>query len=68
MRKSAGENGILETPCHYANTNAQMSAWTAEQKLLVRQAGLANREDRSARGDDMVLFLLRNDIDEEGAE
>ena len=31
---------------------------------MSRQAGLVDGDDFSARGDDLVLFISRNDIDE----
>ena len=62
---SAGENGILETPCFGVNsTNAYSSAWTERTRRMSRQAGLVDGDDFSARGDDLVLFISRNDIDE----
>lgn len=63
---SAGPDGILDTPCFGANTTNFWGAtgWTERQRRLSRQAGLIDGTDRSARGDDLVLFLLRNDLDE----
>lgn len=55
---SAGPDGRLETPCHESPGGGERA------RRLVRQAGLIDRSDRSARGDDLVLFLFRNDIDE----
>lgn len=70
---SAGPNGRLETPCFHLNdTNDWRAAdanWqSARFRRLVRQAGLIDGGDRQARGDDLVLFLERNDIDEGGGE
>lgn len=67
---SAGPNGILETPCYGANGTNFWGAtgWTERQRRLSRQAGLIDQADRTARGDDLVLFLLRNDIDEGRAD
>jgi prepilin-type N-terminal cleavage/methylation domain-containing protein len=62
---SAGPDGILQTPCFASNgTNWWATAWNEETRRLRRQAGLVNGDDRSARGDDMVCFLMRNDTDE----
>ena len=62
---SAGPDGILETPCFSRNsTNHYATSWNERTRRLSRQAGLIDRDDRSARGDDLVEFLLRNDIDE----
>lgn len=63
---SAGPNGILETPCFGANTTNFWGAtgWDERRRRLSRQAGLIDETDRSARGDDLVLFFSRNDIDE----
>ena len=55
---SAGPNGILETPCYSG------MSWNERSMRLVRQAGLIDSSDRSSRGDDLVLFLTRGDIDE----
>jgi hypothetical protein len=35
-----------------------------ESRRLSRQAGLIDGNNRAHRGDDLVLFLLRNDVDE----
>jgi len=65
---SAGPDGRLDTPCFGINaTNRWMSGWTEPRRRAVRQAGLIDG-DRTLRGDDLVLFLMRNDIDEEGVE
>ena len=62
---SAGANGVLETPCYGVNsTNITTSIATERDRRLVRQAGLIDRGDFAARGDDLVRFLNRNDIDE----
>ena len=62
---SAGPDGALQTPCFGENsTNWWATSWNARACRLRRQAGLVDGGDRSARGDDIVLFLLRNDIDE----
>lgn len=62
---SAGPDGILQTPCFTPNaTNWQFTSWNRTARRLSRQAGLIDGNDRSARGDDLVLFLSRNDIDE----
>lgn len=61
---SAGPDGILETPCYGANsTNWWATSWNEPTRRAARQAG---RVDGSlaARGDDLVLFLYRSDIDE----
>ena len=62
---SAGADGVLETPCYGVNsTNMTTSIASARDRRLVRQAGRIDRDDCAARGDDLVLFLNRNDIDE----
>ncbi|MBQ7189122.1 MAG: type II secretion system protein [Kiritimatiellae bacterium] len=62
---SAGPDGILQTPCFTANaTNWLFTSWNRDMRRLSRQAGLIDGDNRSARGDDLVLFLTRNDIDE----
>ena len=62
---SAGPDGVLQTPCFTANaTNWQFTSWNRDTRRLSRQAGLIDGDNRSARGDDLVLFLTRNDIDE----
>lgn len=69
---SAGPDGILRTPCHVANATNDWREigvnWLDErQRRISRQAGLIDGSDRSLRGDDIVLFLSRNDV-EEGEE
>jgi prepilin-type N-terminal cleavage/methylation domain-containing protein len=66
---SAGPDGVLSTPCYTVNaTNDWREVginWLdARQRRLSRQAGLVDGADRSLRGDDIVLFLSRNDVDE----
>jgi len=62
---SAGPDGRLSTPCFSANsTNWWATSWNERERRLCRQAGLIDGDDRSARGDDIVLFLTRNDLDE----
>ncbi|MBP5510263.1 MAG: type II secretion system protein [Kiritimatiellae bacterium] len=66
---SAGPDGRLSSPCFDSNgTNDWRSVggnWLDRHtRLLSRQAGLFDGEDRSMRGDDLVLFLNRNDTDE----
>ena len=63
---SAGPDGRLDTPCFASNTttNWWATSWNERKRRLCRQAGLIDGNDRSARGDDIVLFLVRNDIDE----
>ena len=62
---SAGPDGRLDTPCFQPNTtNRWATSWNERTRRLSRQAGLIDGDDRSARGDDLVLFLTRNDIDE----
>ena len=62
---SAGPNGILETPCYAVNmTNSFTTSWTERTRRLSRQAGLVDGTDRAARGDDIVWFLRRADVDE----
>jgi prepilin-type N-terminal cleavage/methylation domain-containing protein len=61
---SAGPDGILSTPCFALNlTNRWESSWNDSFRRLSRQAGREGL-DVSARGDDIVLFLRRNDTDE----
>jgi len=65
---SAGADGVLSTPCFRPNvSNAWETSWSADTRRLCRQAGRLGT-DISARGDDLVLFLLRNDTDEEADE
>lgn len=63
---SAGPDGVLSTPCFGANTTNFWGAtgWSERRRRLSRQAGLVDGSDRSARGDDLVLFFSRNDVDE----
>ncbi len=62
---SAGPDGRLDTPCFYPNmTNWWNTSFGERARRLSRQAGLIDSDDRRARGDDLVLFLTRNDIDE----
>jgi len=62
---SAGPDGRLDTPCFAANaTNWWTTSWNPRERRLCRQAGLIDGDDRSARGDDIVRFLVRNDMDE----
>ncbi len=61
---SAGPDGRLETPCFGVNlTNHWETTWSERVRRLSRQAGRYG-DDISTRGDDLVLFLERNDIDE----
>ncbi len=61
---SAGPDGRLDTPCYTLNrTNSHFNAWSRRTMLLSRQAG-RNGGDVSMRGDDLVLFLERADVDE----
>jgi prepilin-type N-terminal cleavage/methylation domain-containing protein len=66
---SAGPDGVLSTPCYTVNeTNDWREIginWSNRRhRTISRQAGLVEGDDRSLRGDDIVLFLNRNDIDE----
>ena len=62
---SAGPDGRLDAPCFGTNpTNWWATAWSPRTRRLSRQAGRIDNGDTSARGDDLVLFLVRNDIDE----
>lgn len=63
---SAGPDGRLDTPCHGANTTNFWGAtgWTERQRRMSRQAGLVDSTNLVARGDDIVLFFSRNDVDE----
>lgn len=62
---SAGPDGVLSTPCFTANaTNMYETSWGMRRRRMSRQAGLVDGNDRSARGDDIVLFLNRADVDE----
>ena len=61
---SAGPDGRLDTPCYSMNrTNSHYNAWSRRTMLLSRQAG-RDGADVSMRGDDLVLFLERADVDE----
>lgn len=61
---SAGADGRLDTPCFAVNlTNRWETSWNERTRRLSRQAGRAG-DDVSARGDDCLLFLYRNDCDE----
>ena len=61
---SAGPDGRLDTPCFSMNkTNSWYTSWDERSRRMSRQAGLLGT-DYSARGDDIVRFLVRNDIDE----
>lgn len=61
---SAGPDGRLDTPCFASNgTNSWGTTWSEERRRKSRQAGLCDG-DASERGDDIVLFLTRNDVDE----
>lgn len=61
---SAGPNGRLDAPCFSANTtNLWYTSWGERSRRISRQAGLIDG-DYSARGDDIVRFLIRNDVDE----
>lgn len=63
---SAGADGRLDTPCFQVNAtnDATVTAWNERTRRLSRQAGLIDASDKFLRGDDIVLFLNRNDIDE----
>lgn len=66
---SAGPDGRLSTPCFGSNGTNEWRAvagnWLDKRvRLLCRQAGLCDGDDRTMRGDDLVLFLNRNDTDE----
>ena len=61
---SAGPDGVLSTPCFAENlTNTWNTSWTSRFRRLSRQAGRFE-DDIASRGDDLVLFLMRADIDE----
>lgn len=62
---SAGEDGRLDTPCFAPNAtnDASVSVWSERTKRLSRQAGMIDG-NIAARGDDLVLFISRNDIDD----
>ncbi len=63
---SAGADGKLDTPCFFVNAtnDAAIGVWNERTRRIARQAGLIDGDDRFLRGDDIVLFLLRNDTDE----
>ncbi len=66
---SAGPDGVLSTPCYTFNATNDwreigINWMDARQRMISRQAGLVDGCDRSFRGDDIVLFLSRNDVDE----
>lgn len=67
---SAGEDGRIDAPCFFVNptNDSNASVWDERLRRLSRQAGLIDGDDRYLRGDDIVLFLFRNDIDEGGTE
>jgi prepilin-type N-terminal cleavage/methylation domain-containing protein len=59
---SAGPDGILETPCYMTpalNTKGE------DPQLFLRLAGRTENGETTARGDDIVFFLNREDIYEE---
>ena len=61
---SAGADGILETPCFGVNsTNWWATAWNEPTRRSARQAGRVDGSTAN-RGDDLVLFLFRADVDE----
>ena len=61
---SAGPDGILDTPCYYVNvSNRWSTSWNESTRRLSRQAGRSG-DDTSLRGDDLVMFLYRNDTEE----
>ena len=65
---SAGPDGTLSTPCFIPNlTNETATSWNAASRSLVREAG-RDAAGTMARGDDLVLFLYRNDVHEEVRE
>jgi len=62
---SAGPDGRLDTPCFGTNpTNRWTTAWNARRRRESRQAGRLDGSNVSARGDDLVLFVCREDVDE----
>lgn len=63
---SAGPDGVLSTPCFGANTTNFWGAtgWSERRRRLSRQAGLIDATNRVDRGDDIVLFFSRTDMDE----
>lgn len=63
---SAGPDGKIDTPCFFVNAtnDASVSVWNERTRRISRQAGLVDGDDKFLRGDDIVLFLMRNDIDD----
>lgn len=63
---SAGADGKIDTPCFFVNdtNDVTITVWNERTRRISRQAGLIDGGDRFLRGDDIVLFLNRNDIDE----
>lgn len=62
---SAGPDGVLTVPCFSSGeADARKISWDERGRRLVRQAGRIDGSDLSARGDDIVLFVCRADIDE----
>ena len=62
---SAGPDGRLQTPCFSANfTNAYFTTWSERERRISRQAGRIDGDNIALRGDDLVLFLVRADVDE----
>lgn len=65
---SAGPDGTISTPCFVPNyTNETATSWNASSRSLVREAG-RDEYGTGGRGDDLVLFIYRNDIHEEVRE
>ena len=63
---SAGPDGVLDTPCYEPNdTNLLSTTWNSATRRRVRLAG-RNADGSASRGDDLVLFLSRNDTYEDG--
>lgn len=63
----AGPDGKIDTPCFFVNptNDVTISLWNERTRRIARQAGLIDGSDRFLRGDDIVLFIMRNDFDEE---
>ena len=59
---SAGPNGILESPCY---TVASGVSGDEARRAFLRLAGRRQNGDVSARGDDILLFVNREDLDDE---
>lgn len=57
---SAGPDGVLSTPCFPSSA----ATWDADSRRSSRLAG-RDENGATARGDDLVLFLNRNDLYEE---